>query len=212
MVRNLRSLNRRLTRHATRMAGGGPRPRAVNHLAHALLAFQKAIRARRRLMRLAPHVFDSAVVDREAAAQAQAAVIQAGCEEALTKIYGPAAPSPPIDAPSTDAPTSVLCPPLSPWPRSRRTRQAIARAMDAHELWFEMGQVSFRQFQTKQPHVRLGLSTIARMLSVGEAWGRLATGLDTTSPKDPGEDEGRVDFRTALQRIYGERELTDAEA
>ena len=211
MVRNLRSLNRRLTRHATRMAGGGPRPRAVNHLAHALLAFQKAIRARRRLMRLAPHVFDSAVVDREAAAQAQAAVIQAGCEEALTKIYGPAAPSPPIDAPSTDAPTSVLCPPLSPWPRSRRTRQAIARAMDARELWFEVGRTAFRRFQTRQPHLRLGLSTVARLLSVANAFGRRATGLDTTQPKDFLAEEGPTDFHAALQRIYGEPKVTDAE-
>ena len=80
--------------------------------------------------------------------------------------------------------------------------------MDAHELWFEMGQLSFRRFQTKQPHVRLGLSTVARLLSVANAFGRLATGLDTTQPKDFLAGEGQIDFHAALRRIYGEPELT----
>ena len=120
-----RAPRRRCVRLLTRRTNGGPRPRPINHLAHALQGLTRAIRARRRLMRFAPHVFDRALVDRETAARAATAVRQAELEQALNKIYGTAAPSPPTDAPCTDAPTSVLCPPLSPWPKSRHSVRAV---------------------------------------------------------------------------------------
>ena len=210
--RSRRAPQRRCVRLLTRRTNGGPRPRPVNHLALALQGLARAIRARRRLMRLAPHVFDRALVDRETAARAATAVREAELEQALNKIYGTAAPSPPTDAPSTDAPTSVLCPPLSPWPKSRRTQQAMLREMAAYEWWFPIGQAAFQRFQEKQPHVRLSLSTTARLLKVGSDLGRLATGLETTRPKDPFEDEGYPNFEAALKIACGGPELTGGES
>lgn len=198
-----RSPQRRCVRLLTRRTNGGPRPRPVNHLAHALQGLTRAIRARRRLMRFAPHVFDRAVVDRETAARAATAVRQAELDQALAKIYGTTGDASAAQTP--DVPADLG------WPKSRRTQQAILREMAAYELWFPIGRAAFQRFQERQPHARLSLSTIARLVTVGSDLGRLATGLETTARPDPFAEEGYPDFEAALKKIYGDPELTGAE-
>lgn len=155
-------------------------------------------------MKFAPHVFDRAVVDRETAARAATAVRQAELDQALAKIYGTTGDASAAQTP--DVPADLG------WPKSRRTQQAILREMAAYELWFPLGRAAFQRFQERQPHARLSLSTIARLVTVGSDWGRLATGLETTARPDPFAEEGYPDFEAALKKIYGDPELTGGES
>ena len=82
-----RSLTRRCTRRTVRRVGRGPR---FCYLAQALIAFNRAVRARCRLARLAPKIFDTAVVrrrDEERAAGRQRLI---ELEPIMQKICGPA--------------------------------------------------------------------------------------------------------------------------
>ena len=207
-----RSLNRRCRRAPqrpcvrllTRRTNGGPRPAPINHLALALQGLTRAIRARRRLMRFAPHVFDRALVDRETVARSATAVRQAEFDQALAKIYGTT-----VDASAARTPN---VPADLDWPKSRRTQQAMLREMAAYELWFPIGRAAFQRFKERQPHARLSLSTIARLLKVGRDLGRLATGLETTQPLTPTGMEGYPDIHAGLEKIYGGPELTGGES
>ena len=79
------SLTRHCGRRTVRRLGRGPR---VNYLAQALTVFNRAVRARCRLVRLAPEIFDDAVVrrrDEECEARRQR---QAEVEPILQKVYG----------------------------------------------------------------------------------------------------------------------------
>ena len=75
-----------------RRVGRGPR---VCYLAQALTAFNRAVRARRRFARLAPEIFDSAVVSRREAEREDRRQLMAELEPILQKVYGPVtSPSP----------------------------------------------------------------------------------------------------------------------
>lgn len=192
-----RPLSRRLDRPLTRRTVGGAGSRRACLLSLALTAMQKAVRARRRLMRLAPRVFDNAVLDRLAAEEARWARERAGYEQALARVYGPA---PPASVPS--------CPGVSPWPRSGRTRRAILRELAAYELWFPIGMAMFRRWQERQPHARPGLGLIGRLVRIASDWGRLASGLETHGSRELFPEENHCSFAEALQRVYGPAELT----
>jgi hypothetical protein len=196
-----RPLSRRRDRHAFRMTCGGPRPRPINYLGMALSAFQKSIRARRRLMRLAPRVFDQAVVNREAEAAARDAPLHAELQQAISKVYG-------VDDAAVAAAWAKSSD--SPWPKSPRTLRVIEREMDAREIWLQIGQDALRDFKRFQPHRCLSLSQICRLVTVASRLGRLSTGLETLQPKPVEEPSGYRDFRSALEKIYGEPELTGA--
>ena len=86
------SLTRRCARRTVRRVGRGPR---VNYLAQALTAFNRAVRARCRLARLAPEIFDSAVVSRREAALEARRQLMAELEPAFAKVYGTTADPPP---------------------------------------------------------------------------------------------------------------------
>ena len=62
--------------------------RAPNALGFALACFRRAIRAHRRLARLAPSFFDSAVTERERRDQEASCRWLDSCSLALTKSYG----------------------------------------------------------------------------------------------------------------------------
>ena len=81
------SLTRRCARRTVRRVGRGPR---VNHLAQALTAFNRAVRARCRLMQLAPEIFDTSVVRRHADEQEARRQRLAELEPITQKVYGPA--------------------------------------------------------------------------------------------------------------------------
>ena len=87
-----RPLTRRCSRRTVRRVGRGPR---VNYLAQALTAFNRAVRARCRLARLAPEIFDSAVVSRREAEREDRRQLMAELEPIIQKVYGPATDPPP---------------------------------------------------------------------------------------------------------------------
>lgn len=194
-----RALGRRRDRPVFRMAGGGPRPRPVNFLARAVFALRKTIQARRRLMRLAPRVFDQAVVNREAEAEARDAPVRAEWQRAIAKVYGVEQP-----AVAEAWPKSFD----SPWPKSSRTMRAIEREMETREIWLEIGRQALRDYQQLRPHHCPGLNEIGRLIEVATRLGRLVTGLESSQPKPGADVSDPPDFRAALRRIYGEPELT----
>ena len=87
-----RPLTRRCSRRTVRRVGSGPR---VNYLAQALTAFNRAVRARCRFARLAPEIFDSAVVRRREEALEDRRQLMAELEPIIQKVYGPATDSAP---------------------------------------------------------------------------------------------------------------------
>jgi hypothetical protein len=192
-----RPLSRRLDRPIIRRTGGGAGSHPGCLLSQALSALQKAVRARRRLMRLAPRVFDNAVVDRLAVEEARWARERAGYEQALARVYGrePAASGPSF-------------PGVSPWPRSDRTRRAILRELAAYELWFPIGMAMFQRWQESQPHARLSLGLIGRLVRIASDLGRLASGLETHGSREFFPEENRRTFAEALRMVCGPAELT----
>ena len=191
-----RTRNSQLGRPLVRRVDGGRRPRPAHQLALAVRAFQKAIRARRRLLRLAPDLFDRAVADREAGEQKLAASLEIELRDSLAKVYG--SEDDPVEAPGPGEPGT------SGWPTSRRTLQAMEREMAEHDVWLQVGREALRRFQRRQPHASLGLGDICRLLKVADDLGRLATGLETALPKEPPAAEGCLGLRAALQKCYGE--------
>src|SRR5262249_58325794 len=105
---------RRLNRACLRALPGHRRTPDGFHLSEALTAFRRAIRSHRRLARLAPRFFDSAVVDREALERAERRRWAASWEPALAKAYG-CQPAPPPD-PAPDLPAvPQAAPPTDPF-------------------------------------------------------------------------------------------------
>jgi hypothetical protein len=200
MRRLNRTLNRTLCRHTTRMIAGAPRPRPPNYLSIALRAWQKVIRSRRRLMRLAPRVFDVAVVDREADEEARAATERAELQRAIAKVYG-------VDEATVAAqwPSEKT----DPWPTNPRTLRAIEHEMSEREAWLEVAREAVDAFYREQPHFLPSLTCIARLLDISSRLGRLATGLETLAPKPPQPEPGHISFQEALERVYGPAKMTD---
>jgi hypothetical protein len=182
---------RTTTRFCTRMIGNARRP---NHLALALAAFSRAIRAHRRLAKLAPRLFDFAVVDREAAERRRADEERKIWEPLLNKVYG-LPPDTPVEEPNQDW--------NSPVPKCRRTRLAMERELAAWELWLSIGRENMALFERRQPHALIGLNHLSRLLDVGFTFARLATGLETASPDpSPCESQGYLSAEKALNKLY----------
>ena len=80
-------------------------------------------------MRLAPRVFDMAVVDRERAAEQLRNDSEAACQRAIAKVYQ-----------VTEAEVIAKWPrqPVSPWPKCSRTLRAIERELQARDLWLQI--------------------------------------------------------------------------
>ncbi len=177
------------------MVGGARRPRPPNYLVLALKAWQKVIRARRRLMRLAPRVFDVAVVKREAEAEAREAPRRAEWQRAIAKVYG-------VD--EADVAARWPSHQTSPWPKNPRTLRAIEHEMREREAWLEISREAVEAYYREQPHHLPSLTTIARLLDVSSRLGRLATGLETFAGPEVPPAEPHLSFDAALERIYGQ--------
>src|SRR6476659_9140374 len=117
--RSVRNHVRRLDRLCIRnLPGYRPCP---DDFSQALTAFARAIRAHRRLARLAPEFFDSTEIDRLAHRRKADAEWMAMWEPALEKVYGPSPPGEPRHNPLNDPPQP---------PKSARTRRAVEREFD----------------------------------------------------------------------------------
>ena len=169
-----RSLTRRCSRRTVRRVGRGPR---VCYLAQALTAFNRAVRARRRFARLAPEIFDSAVVSRREAEREDRRQLMAELEPIIQKVYGPATDSPPEEL--HHAQTDEWCRNGAEMVQfSPGKIQEIESLLAERELWMGVGQVALARHQTLQPHQRVSLSLVARLIDLASKLGRLAVGLE----------------------------------
>jgi len=165
-----RSPTRRVWRPLTRStlrSLSGCRPRR-NDLSQALTAFGRALRCHRRLARLAPRFFDSAVVDREARERDERRRWMESWEPLLDKVYGPSRDpgQPPREL--TDYP-----PPL-PGPRTCR---AVERELAGWNFWMALGRLALARHRLRRPHALPTFTQLASLLKIGTDFGRLACGL-----------------------------------
>lgn len=157
-------------------------------LSQALTALGRALRAHRRLAKLAPSFFDTAVRDREAENRAEQRRWLASWEPALAKAYG-VAPRP-LDA-------ADELPPL-PSPRIQR---AVDRKLVEREMWLAAGDVALERYRRRQPHALMSWRRMARLLLLSFDFKKLALGLDSPN-RVP--DKLVYDYElTDLKRGYG---------
>ncbi len=183
-----RQLVRRLDRNGLRGSRRGP-----DDFSQALTAFDRAIRAHRRLARLAPRFFDSAVIDREALNRAEQRRWMALWRPALAKAYG-VQPEPP------DPDDSL--PPLPPL----RTQRAVDCQLAELCIWMEAGRISMKRYQQRYPHAVPSLSRLARLLRIAFDFQKLACGLDS---KQRLPEKISYDYNlTDLKRAYGQPDDT----
>ncbi len=160
MRRRGRCLNRRCLRG--RRHGPGD-------LSQALTALGRALRAHRRLARLAPSFFDSAVVDREAENRAERRRWMATWEPFIARAYG-GEPHPP------KADNEL---PLLPSPRIQRE---VERKLAEREMCLVAGRIAMERYKQRQPHALMSWSRMARLLDIGFEFRKLACGLEIINP------------------------------
>jgi len=186
-----RSLNRTYFRS---LPGFERRP---DYVRQAIGAFRRAIRAHRRLARLAPSYFDSAVVDRERREREAQRRWMASWEPALEKVYGPASAAKRQVDELADRPRK-----LHP-----RTERAMERELANWHLWFAAGRLALKRHRQCRPHALLSFGQIASLLDMAFKLARLACGLD--SPQSAAEitwDD--TQWKADLLRAYGPRPLS----
>ena len=157
-------------------------------LSQALTAFGRAIRAHRRLARLAPSFFDSAVVDREAENRAENRRWMDTWEPDLARAYG-AEPCPP--RPDDELPRLP----------SVEIQREVDLKLAERELCIIAGREAMERYKQRQPHAMMSWSRIVRLLKIGFDFGNLASGLD--SPNRLPEKIAYDYELTALKRAYG---------
>ena len=179
----VRSTVRRAPRVAFRV-----RWRAPDDLGAALTAFRRALRAQRRLARLAPRFFDSVVIERERRERESRRRWMALWESALARAYG--------CEPHPRNPADHL-PPLPP----PRTQQAVERQLACWDFWFALGREALRRHEQRRPHELIDFGRLARLLEIAMDFGRLASGID---PGLLDSEPGNYDAAWAdLKRAYG---------
>ena len=171
------------------------RRRGADDLSQALTAFSRAIRCHRRLAKLAPRFFDSAVVDREKQDRAERKRWTALWLPTLNKVYGldPNTPEPldPSDEP----------PPLP----SPRVQRIVEQELAELQTWMEAGRIAMRTHRERHPHNIPSLSQIARLLQIGIDFGKLACGLDSTKPLPPPIKYDEASIMADIERAYPQK-------
>jgi len=165
-------LSRRLVRRTTRRLSG----RWPNYLAQAFTAMRRSIRAHRKLIKLAPERFDHAVRDRLAREREEEDRRCAQWAREIARVYGTseerAAEEMQRSLNNSRSGNGLE----TVWFSARRER-AIERWEAEWELWLKLGREAMDRHREAHPHRRLNLSTIARLLELASALGRLSTGL-----------------------------------
>ena len=192
-----RKSNRFLASRATRRINSPPRWTFPDYLGQAIAACRRVIRARRRLMKLAPDRFDAAVVDRAERAAAESNAVQEEFRSAVARIYG-------VDE-SALPPRRVH----EPRRRSARTETTIAREFGIAECWTVEALEALQQFRRHRPHEIPSLNRIAALLDLASRLGRLSAGLETNQRETPDSLEPAVSFREAIRRTYGDKRSSD---
>jgi len=168
--------------------------RGPSYLGQALTAFSRAIRCHRRLARLAPRFFDSAVVDREARDREERRRRMAYLVPILNRVYGTDVDS----APQLNAMSDH--PPL-PGPR---TQHAVERELAGWDAWMAVGRLAMDRHQQRRPHALPSFTQLARLIKIQTDLGCLACGLETSQPEPPAP-HNVPSFEEDLARAYGRR-------
>ncbi len=173
---------RRVNRAAIRV-----RWRASDDLGTALACYRRAIAAHRRLARLAPRFFDSAVVDREHRDQEARRRWMDLWKPAFIKVYG-----------AEPAPLPDELPPLP----SPSIQAAVELQLARWNLYLATESQALRRFQFRRPHAVPNLNRLVRLIAIASDLARLATGLDSTLP--PAEPNNHQNALADIERIYGD--------
>jgi hypothetical protein len=195
--RTLRRLDRPLCRCVTRscLRRVIPSRRGPDDLTQALTAFRRAIRCHRRLAKLAPRFFDTAVLDREKQDRAERKRWMALWLPTLNKVYGidPKTPEPPDPA---DEP-----PPLP----SLRTQRIVDQELAKLQTWMEAGRLARDNYHQRNSHGIPSLSQMARLLRISADFSRLACGLDSTKPLPPPLKYDEASILADIKRAYPQK-------
>jgi hypothetical protein len=184
----MRSALRRPFRNCNRRCLRGRR-RGPNDLSQALTAYRRALRAQRRLARLAPQYFDEAVIQREAENRAERRRWMALWEPALAKAYG-------VEYRGAE-PNNDEKPPMP----SPRVQREVDRQLAELQLSMKAGHVSLERHRRRRPHALLNLNQMARLMEAGFALAKMACGMD--SPNELPEKITYDDDFTDFKRAYG---------
>ena len=155
--------------------------RGPDELSQALTAFTRAIRAHRRLAKLAPQFFDSTQFNRLEQRRKEDAEWRAMWEPALNRISDPLAHIPPL-------------------PKSPRTLRAMELEFASWRFWMAAGSLAIARYQRRRPSALPSLSRVARLLEIGFTFAQLACG-EPAEPDTSSHERALAD----LQRIYGDR-------
>lgn len=191
-------LNRRTTQYNTQRLSGTRPPRSRG-LSKALRAFACAIRAHKRLIKLAPRIYYPVVVRYETKQREEDEKWEQRWEPILRKVYGDEA----ADKNARPAAQSD-----SRMPKYPRTIAVVKRTQAELDLWLKIGDVAMETYRQRYPHHRPSFTLLARLIDTASTLGRLACGmpLDGKPPKPEPEISTHVDFEEALERIYGSPE------
>ena len=156
----------------------------------ALTSFRRAIRAHRKLARLAPEFFDSITIERKRRENEAQRSWMALWEPALNKVYGnePKIPDPAAAMPQLPSP---------------RTQQAVEPELESLKFWLSTGGMALERHQLRHPHALVDLSQLTRLLETALDLGRLACSFDSSlaNPEPVNHDAASTD----LKRAYGHR-------
>jgi hypothetical protein len=170
--------------------------RAPDDLGAALTGYRRALRAHRRLAKLAPHFFDSAVVDHDARARESRRQWMAACEAAVEKVYGPRSPA--------ERETQRLAEELAnrPLPLLPRRQRAVDAHLAAWNFWLTAASDAMDRYCQRRPHALISFHRLTDLITIGFDLGRVATGMDSSHPLPPpvNYDQAWAD----LHRAYGD--------
>jgi len=165
--------------------------RGPDDLAQALTAFTRAIRAHRRMAKLAPQLFDATEMNHIEQRKKEDAEWRAVWEPALDKVYGPS--------------THKWPEPAYQMPPSPQTLHAVDRHYVLWRYWMDIGSEALARFQRRRPFALPSLSRVARLLDIGFTFAHLSCG----EPAEP-DTAGHAQALADLERIYGEPKTSDA--
>lgn len=180
---NVRRSGRNLNRACLQGRRSGP-----DDFAQMLTAMGRAVRAHRKLARLAPSFFDAAVVARERENRAEQRRWMEMWEPVLAKAYG-VAPQPVADR--------------IPWPPlpSPATQRAVDRQLAELQLWLAAADAAGERHRQRQPHALPTLGRLARLMQLAFDLKKMVLGLDS---KNPLPEKITYDYEfTDLKRAYG---------
>ncbi len=192
--RTTRRTLRRTFRNCNRSCLRGRR-RGPDDFAQMLTAYGRALRAHRKLARLAPQFFDAAVVARERENRAEQRRWMEFWEPHIAKAYG-VEPKPVTDR--------IVWPQLPPL----RIQQAVDRQLAEVSLWLAAAHAAGERHRQRRPHALPSWSRLARLLDLAFDHKKFVLGLDSPNPL-PMKITYDYEF-TNLKRGYGH--LCDAAA